>query len=254
MMSGCALQIEGLAIRFGEVQVLRGVSAELTTSSVTAFIGPNGAGKTTLFHAITGDVRPDEGTVTLLGEPITGLPPWRVARRGLGKLFQDVRLFENLSVLDNVLLALQSPSEQSAWASLALAPFYHRQSQSQLEEAVQFLEKVGFKPPFDQPAGLLSYGNKKLAALARLMAGRFQVLLLDEPTAGVEPATVERLASLLQGLRDEGITIGLIEHNFAFVQAVAERTYLLRDGWVQDQGHTRDVLSRDENREILIGL
>lgn len=254
MMNEPILTIENLNKCFGDVAVLRGVSASLLPGTVTAFIGPNGAGKTTLFHAITGDLVPDGGAVMLRGNPITRKAPWKIARMGLGKLFQDVRIFENLTVIENVLLALHDHPGQSAWASLAEAPFRRRLEPGLVREAKSWLEKAGVEPPYDRPAELLSFGNKKLLALARLMAGKFDLLLLDEPTAGLSPIMVSRITELIRQLTDQGITIALIEHNFSFVADVAERAYLLQEGQIHDYGATGEVLAKEENREMLIGL
>lgn len=255
-MNEPVLSIKDVGKCLGNVAVLRGVSASLLPGTVTAFIGPNGAGKTTLFHTITGDLTSDTGVVKLRGHPITKMAPWRIARKGLGKMFQDVRVFENLTVIENMLLVLYDHLDRSAWASLSLTKAYiwWHSKPDLVKKAEACLEKAGVEPPYDRPAGLLSFGNKKLLALARLMAGRFDLLLLDEPTAGVSPVMISRITSMIEQLTSQGITVALIEHNFSFVADVAERTYLLREGRIHDFGPTAEVLGKEENREILIGL
>jgi ABC-type branched-subunit amino acid transport system ATPase component len=254
-MNDPILILENIEKRFGNVAVLRGISASIPRGSVTAFVGPNGAGKTTLFHAISGDLRPDKGAVVLRGKEISGLPPWKAARLGLGKLFQDVRIFENLTLIENVLLALHDHNDRSAVASLLRSPFRAKLAPAQEEQARNWLELTGVEKPFERPAGLLSFGNKKLLALARLLAGGFDLLLLDEPTAGVSPGMVERIKEMVRKMvSEQGKTVMLIEHNFSFVSAVADQVYVLRDGMVHDSGRTDEVLGREENREILIGL
>ncbi len=254
-MNDPILILENIEKHFGNVAVLRGVSAVIPRGSVTAFVGPNGAGKTTLFHAISGDLCPDKGTVVLRGKEISGLAPWKVARLGLGKLFQDVRIFENLSLIENVLLALHDHNGRSAMWSLLRAPFRAKLAAAQEEKSRHWLEAAGVEKPFDRPAGLLSFGNRKLLALARLLAGGFDLLLLDEPTAGVSPSMVDRMETMVRKMvSEEGKTVMLIEHNFSFVSAVADQVYVLRDGTVHDSGKTDDVLGREDNREILIGL
>jgi len=243
------LLVEGLEVSFGDVAVLRGVGAELKAGRVAAFIGPNGAGKTTFFHAVTGDLRPKGGKVWLHGRDITSLPPWKVARAGLGKLFQDVRVFEQLTLIDNVLLALHDHPRQSLFGSL-----FRLRMPELRDEAETWLEKAGVQPPFDRPAGDLSFGNKKLLAMARLLAGGFDVLLLDEPTSGVSPDHIRRMEDLLRELCDQGKAIGLIEHNYNFVRRVAQHAFMLHNGIVHDAGSPEEVLERKENREVLIGL
>jgi ABC-type branched-subunit amino acid transport system ATPase component len=254
-MNDPILVIENVEKHFGNLAVLRGISAAVSEGSITAFVGPNGAGKTTLFHTITGDLRMDSGSVLLRGKSISGKPPWQIARLGLGKLFQDVRIFESLTVMENVLLALHDHSGRSVVASLLRARYHYHANGTRQAEAKQWLEAAGVEPPYDRPAGQLSFGNKKLLALARLLAGKFDLLLLDEPTAGLAQPMIDKLCELLRMLvQERKVTVALIEHNFSFVSAVADTAYLLRSGIVHDQGPTVEVLGRDENREILIGL
>jgi ABC-type branched-subunit amino acid transport system ATPase component len=249
------LALENVEKRFGDMAVLRGISAKVPEGSITAFVGPNGAGKTTLFHTISGDLRPDAGTVIFHGRNIGGQAPWRIARLGLGKLFQDVRVFESLTVLENVLLALHDNPSRSVVTSLLRHPVQRQANGRQQAAAEKWLETAGVERPYDRPAQLLSFGNKKLLAIARLMAGQFDLLLLDEPAAGLAPQMIDRVSALLKMLvRERKITVALIEHNFSVVAKVADCAYVLRAGSVQDHGPTDEVLGRDENREILIGL
>jgi len=254
-MSDPILILEGVEKHFGDVAVLRGISAAVPEGSITAFVGPNGAGKTTLFHTITGDLHIDAGTVLFRGRSIGGWPPWRVARIGLGKLFQDVRIFESLTVLENVLLAIHDHGSRTVLTSLLKTTASRSVAYRQRTEAEQWLDTAGVERPYDRPAGLLSFGNKKLLALARLMAGRFDLLLLDEPAAGLAPHMIHRVGELLKmHVRDRKATIALIEHNLSFVADVASLAYVLRSGKVHDFGPTDEVLGRTENREIMIGL
>jgi ABC-type branched-subunit amino acid transport system ATPase component len=249
------LVLDNIQKGYGETRVLRGISATIQQGSITAFVGPNGAGKTTLFHTITGDLRLDAGAVFFGGQCITGRAPWQIARLGLGKLFQDVRIFENLTVLENVLLAVDDYPTRSVLKSILRAPFSRRADQKQQAEAEKWIETAGIERPYDQSAGLLSFGNKKLLAIARLMAGGFNLLLLDEPTAGLAPPMIYRVGELLKMLvRDHNVTVALIEHNFSFVAQIADWTYLLQAGALVDSGPTGKVLASAENREILIGL
>lgn len=249
------LLIESLEKRFGEVAVLRGVNVEIVTGSITAIVGPNGAGKTTLFHTISGDIQADRGAIVFNGRPLNGAPPWKIARMGLGKLFQDVRVFGNLSILENVLLATHSEREQGLVSSMINGFLLRKPSTAARDRASECMALAGVEAPWDRPARELSFGNQKLLALARLIAGDFQLLLLDEPTAGVAPAMAENMQALLQRIvAEQGKTILLIEHNFSFVQATATQTYLMRAGEIMDVGPTAQVLGKSGNREVLIGL
>jgi ABC-type branched-subunit amino acid transport system ATPase component len=249
------LVLDSLKKRFGDMVALRGISATVSRGTITAFVGPNGAGKTTLFHTISGNLSLDSGKILYRQKLIGGLAPWRIARLGIGKLFQDVRIFESLTVLENVLLAMHDHPGQSAVNSLLRWPAGWKAAAWQCREAETWLDEAGVERPFDRPAGLLSFGNKKLLALARLMAGGFELLLLDEPAAGLGPLMVDRIGELLKMLvRERGRTIALIEHNISFVRELADRTYVLRAGEIFDHGATNEVLGKEENRELLIGL
>jgi len=255
MMAEPLLIIDNVEKRYGDVVALRGISAQVLNGSITAFVGPNGAGKTTLFHTISGDMHLDGGRIIYRDRTINGMAPWRIARLGMGRLYQDVCIFENLSVIENALLALHDHPSQSAIVSLVQWPFSRRIAVSRRESAEAFLIEAGVEPPFDRPANSLSFGNKKLLALARLMAGGFDMLLLDEPTSGLAPQMIGKVADILRNLvKTKGITIALIEHNVSFVEEFADFTYVLNAGKISDEGPSREVLSKEENRELLIGL
>lgn len=252
------LRLDGIRKRFGTLKILDGVSAEIQGKTVTAFIGPNGAGKTTLFHTISGDLIPDAGRVELAGRNITGMPPWRIARLGLGKQFQDVRVFRNLSCEDNLVLALYNSSHHQAirapWSFLPGLGIGSRPLAQLREEARWGLGRVGLAGQAGQMAGALSFGNQKLLAFARLLAGQFTFLLLDEPASGVSAATLERITEIIRRAVAEGVTVALIEHNMHFVAQLADTTYVLKDGAIFDRGPTEDVLRRPANRELCMGM
>lgn len=251
-MNRNALVVEGLRKRFGEVEVLAGVDTRLREGGITAFIGPNGAGKTTLFNAITGELRPDAGRVVFRGTDITGREPWEVARMGIGKVFQDVRVFPSLTVVENVVAALQRRSDLGLRASLLRGD---RQLAEARGKAEELLDKAGVEGRRDGPAGELSWGNQKLLALARLLAGDHRFVLIDEPVAGVAPAMGKRIETIIRELASkDGVTVALIEHDLAFVRALAEDVVVLKEGAVFDQGPASDVLDRPENIELLLGL
>lgn len=251
-MKNPALVIEGLHLRLGGIKVLDGVSASLRAGGITAFIGPNGAGKTTLFHAITGEIKPDEGRVIFDGREITGRDPWEVARLGIGKMFQDVRVFPGLSVRDNVIAALHRQPDRSLRSSLRFGNRHPRETE---RAADKLLDRVGVEGQRDGFASELSWGNQKLLAFARLLAGNYQFVLLDEPVAGVSPALRERIAMLLrEWSTSDGVTVALIEHDMAFVRDLAHDVVVLKEGKVFDQGAASDVLNRDATIELCLGL
>jgi len=174
---------------------------------------------------------------------------------GLGKQFQDVRVFASLTCQENVLLALNDHESQSPVTSLLMARKYSRRLDKSRESARHFLSMVGLDSKACEPAETLSFGNQKLLAFARLLAGNFPVLLLDEPASGVSPATIGKILAILQNaVRREGRTVALIEHNISFVSELADTTYVLKDGTVFDCGPTSEVLVRPQNRELCIGI
>lgn len=235
--------------------MLNGVSSAIPRGALTALIGPNGAGKTTLFHAITGDLVPQRGRIRFNDRQIQGLAPWKIARLGLGKLFQDVRVFGSLTSEENVMLALHEHPMQSALGSFLSAPFRTRLDQPLREEAHHWLRTAGVEPPYDVTASSLSFGNQKLLALARLLAGKFDLLLLDEPTAGVSPQLTAKIAELLKRLvRAQGTTVLLIEHNLSFVADVADQVMVMSDGAIIDAGPTANMLANPAVLELCIGL
>lgn len=254
-MNEDVLVIQNVKKKFGDLVVLNNVNATIKHGSITAFIGPNGAGKTTLFHTIAGDLRADSGKVLLRGRNIGNLPPWKIARYGLGRLFQDVRVFRNLTILENVMLSLHEHPDQSILGSF-IHSFTGKAHRAKVEnEALHFLDQVGIEKPYDRRASELSWGSQKLLALARLFAGDFDVLLLDEPTAGISGPLVDRIRDMLvTATRERKITIALIEHNIGFVSRIAETTYVLREGEIFDHGTTQEVLQRPQTMEICIGL
>jgi ABC-type branched-subunit amino acid transport system ATPase component len=253
VMGQTVLEVTGLHVQLGGVSVLNGVDLALEEGRLTAFVGPNGAGKTTLFHAMSGALKPGSGEVRLRGKQVSGMAPWRLARLGLSRMFQDVRVFEALSAIENVVVALQQRDRRRRRGGAVLASLvsarHHR------DEAMTHLQRVAVAGDLAAPAGALSYGNQKLLALARLLAGDFDILLLDEPTAGVAPAIVERIGAILrQLLTRPHTTVALIEHDYEFVGAVADRVCVLREGRIVDAGDAATVLADARNKELLIGL
>ena len=209
-----SLILNNIGKRFGDFWALRGVRASVPDGKITAFIGPNGAGKTTLLHVIAGTLRPDEGSLRFQGLDIAGLPSYEIARRGIGRQFQDVRVFGGLSVLDNIVVGLIPHAAQDSWG----AWFRTRQVKQSLKQyqeiAMKWIEYVGLQNDWRRHARELSFGQQKLLALARLFARDFRFLLLDEPTAGVSPKMVEQISTLIrEAVSQRGVTVALVEHN-----------------------------------------
>jgi ABC-type branched-subunit amino acid transport system ATPase component len=246
-----SLTIAGLSKRLGGVDVLTNVTAHMVRGGVTAFVGPNGAGKTTLFNTLAGEEVPDKGEIKLEGRRINHLAPWEISRLGLGRLFQDVRVYSNLSVLHNVIVALLRPNDTRVLTSLWATDRCSRLA----PRALELLDKVGVQGRLDRPASELSWGNQKLLAFARLLAGEFHYVLLDEPVGGVSPQIAKRLKEIIRGMaRDDGITVGLIEHDIGFVADLAQSIVLMKEGRVLKQGNANSMLQDPKFAEICFGL
>ena len=249
------LVLEGVGKQFSGFWAVKGVNAVVLPGKITAFVGPNGAGKTTLFHLITGELKPDEGRIFLDGKEITGLEPWKIARMGVGKQFQDVRIFENLTALENVIVALIDEREQNPLWVLANLTKIKDKFRKYQEKAMKYLEEMGLLGKENQLAKNLSFGQQKLLSFARLMAGDFDLLLMDEPTAGVAPAMIEKIIEIIKGLVEkEGKTVAIIEHNMSVVSRLAHWVYFMHEGRIAFTGRTDHVLGHGQVREIYMGL
>ena len=248
------LRVEGVSKSFGELRALHDVSLTAALGKVTALVGPNGAGKTTLFHVISGNLAPDTGKVFLNEMDVTGLPPYKVARQHVGRLFQDVRVFPALSVAENVEVSFLNRSDYTLATTLA---WWRREAREKdrRERALKWLEFVGLADKADEPAGELSYGQQKLLALARIVALRPALLLLDEPTAALSPAMTKKMVELIRQLvAEKKLTIALIEHNMGVVRELADYIYFLHEGTVHTHGTQKEVLENPIVRELYMGL
>ncbi len=241
------LEVHDLHKHFDGVAALSGVSLHVERGEIVGLIGPNGAGKTTLFNCITGALRPDRGSVRLDGEAITGLPPHRVAQRGLARTFQLVRPFAELTALENVLCG-QPHARERLWA-VAL-----RKTPKALEErAWRLLEFLGLAALAHRPAGALSYGQQKLLALATALMGEPKIVLLDEPFAGVNPTMIEHILERLKALNAQGVTFLVIEHNMEALMRLAQRVYALAAGRVIAEGTPQRIQRTPEVLEVYYG-
>ena len=243
-----------IAKSFGNFRALHDVDVTVFPGRITAFVGPNGAGKTTLFHILSGNLRPDRGRIMLDGVDITRFEPWRIARMGMGKLYQDVRIFEGLSVLDNVRAALLTPSDQSLLSVFRVRRFAAGE-RARKDEAMHCLEYVGLAGFAEKRGGELSFGQQKLLAIARLLAHRSRLLLLDEPTAALSPVMTENMIALIRKISaEQNVSVALIEHNMRVVRELASYIYFLHEGTVYCHGTQSCVLENPEVRELYMGL
>jgi branched-chain amino acid transport system ATP-binding protein len=230
------LTVEDLAVEFGGVAALAGVSFRVQSRTITSLIGPNGAGKTTAFNAITGYLRPRRGRVLWDDGPLTGRRPCDIARRGVVRTFQKTSVFPALSVLDNIKVGLHLRGQSGALAILAGRRAVREEEQRLSQAAEGVLAFVGLAHRRNESAGALPYGEQRLVELAVALAARPRLLLLDEPGAGMTGAEKERLIELIRGVREGGVTVLLVEHDMRLVMGISDTVIVLNHGRVIAEG------------------
>jgi branched-chain amino acid transport system ATP-binding protein len=235
------LDVQQVVKRFGGLQAINGVSLQVPAGRLLGVIGPNGAGKTTLLNLITGYLRPNAGQVVFDGEPITGLPPYQVCMRGIARTFQVVQPFHEMTVAENVLVG-------SLFTSGRKLPT--RQVWALAEET---LERVGLHPKAGALAGALTYGEKKKLELARALASRPRLLLLDEVMAGLTRQEIDSMCEILQRIHREGVTVIMVEHLVQVILALCEEVFVLNFGERLFQGAPREVMEHPEVIESYLG-
>ena len=230
-MSAPLLEVRELSRRFGGLLALDRVSFAVQTGEIFGLIGPNGAGKTTLFNLISGVTPPTGGAVLWRGAAITGQAPHRLNHLGLARTFQNLRLFDGLSVLDNLLVALQRHPRSSALAGLLGTAGHQRAERQRLDTAWQLLEELALAAMAERPAGTLAYGDRRRLEMARALATRPQLLLLDEPAAGLNPAEKDQLCQLIGELRQRHqLSVLIIEHHVPLLMRLCDRLAVLDFG------------------------
>ncbi len=251
--AGPLLAVEDVKKAFGGLQAVAGCTFAVQSGSITGLIGPNGAGKSTMFHLIGGLLRPDSGAIRFRGERIDGLPPHQVARRGLIRTFQIPRELEAMTVLENVMLAAGNQAGERLWHTWLRAGRVQEQEEAIRQRAREILRFVDLEAREDEYAGNLSVGQKKLLELARALMAEPTLLLLDEPAAGVAPALVKRIGQLLSQLRQQGLTILLIEHNMDLVMNLCDWVVVMSNGVRLVEGNPATVRHHPEVIEAYLG-
>ncbi len=224
------LKASDLTVSFGGVQAVAGLTFTAHEAEVLSVIGPNGAGKTSAFNCITGFYKPSAGSVVFQGKDITGQRPARIAAAGISRTFQNLRLFGDLTVLDNVRAGMHVRLRQNAFDAVLHTPRYRHSEQHATDEANRWLDFVGLRSDRTAQVRNLPYGEQRLVEIARALAREPKLLLLDEPAAGLNHGEKEALLGLLRRIRDLGITVVLIEHDMGLVMEVSERIVVLSYG------------------------
>jgi ABC-type branched-subunit amino acid transport system ATPase component len=230
-MAEPVLRLEGLTMRFGGLVALHQVTFAIEPQQIFGLIGPNGAGKTTCFNAITGVYRPTAGTIYFCGEPIGHRKRYEITQLGIGRTFQNIRLFPEMTALENVLVGTDAHHQTSVPGALFTRPFRHRREESEGHaRARELLSFVGIADRAEDAARNLPYGYQRRLEIARALATEPTLLCLDEPAAGFNPAEKQQLLTLIQHIRDRGYTVLLIEHDMGLVMNVSDRIAVLDFG------------------------
>ena len=245
-MSSVVLHCDKITQRFSGLVAVSDVTMDIFENEIVGVIGPNGAGKTTLFNDITGIYRPTEGTVTFAGEDITGLAPHKITAKGMTRTFQNIRLFSNMMVLDNVLVGLHSANKASIVESMLRLPRDRREEKASLRRAEEVLELTGLYEYRYHYANSLAYGLQRRLEIARALASHPKLILLDEPAAGMNEQETSDLLVFIRKLKEMGNTIILIEHDMRLVMNLCDRIYVLDHGNLIADGTPDQVRSNPQ--------
>ncbi|GLS85949.1 ABC transporter ATP-binding protein [Cypionkella aquatica] len=253
MAAETVLEAQGLTKRFGGVAAVNGMSLSVGKGEILGLIGPNGAGKTTMFDLLAGSVGVSAGTIRLMGRDITGEPAHKRLAGGMARTFQIPRPFPELTLLENMLIARQAQTGERLWANFTAPRRIAAEEAAAKEKALGLLDLVALRRLADEPARVLSGGQRKLLELARVMMADPKVILLDEPAAGVNPALLEVLIARIQEINASGVTFVLIEHNIDMVSRLCSRIVVMAQGALLFQGRPDEVAREPRVIEAYLG-
>ncbi|RXJ78518.1 high-affinity branched-chain amino acid ABC transporter ATP-binding protein LivG [Arcobacter sp. F155] len=248
------LEVQNVTKKFGGVTAIKDTTFHVNAKEIYGLIGPNGAGKTTMFNVITGNYEPTEGAVKFHGQRIDGIKPYKIVHRGIARTFQNIRLFNSMNVLDNILIGFDYQAEYSYLEAIFRLPRFFKEERRVRKRAFEIMEVLGIAEFADEMATALSYGQQRKVEIARALAASPQLLLLDEPAAGMNPQETHELAELFFKIRDEfDVTILLIEHDMKFVNKLCDRVMVLDYGKTIFEGHIKDAIKDEEVIKAYLG-
>ena len=253
-MSQPLLAVEGLMMRFGGLLAVNNVSLELRPQEIVSLIGPNGAGKTTVFNCLTGFYKPTGGSIKLRDHQLAGMAGQQIARMGIVRTFQHVRLFREMTVIENLLVAQHQHLKSGLFSGLLKTPAFRRSEGEALDYAASWLRRVGLLEMANRQAGNLAYGQQRRLEIARCMVTRPEILMLDEPAAGLNPKETHELDALIAELRSEHkVSVLLIEHDMKLVMGLSDRIYGVNQGTPLANGTPEEVRNNPDVIRAYLG-
>jgi len=247
------LTVDSVSKQFGGLRALHQCSFSIEPNRITCLMGPNGAGKTLVFNVISGFIRPDQGAVRFKGADLLNLSRRQIVASGIARTFQNLRLFDELTAIDNVMVCLKDESGNSALSAM-FRPLYTRAAlRAKTERCAAYLDQVGLGHKLNEPVRNLSFGQQKLLAIARLLATEAELLLLDEPTSGLGQTALQEMVDLVHQLKAAGKTLLVVEHNTRVVEKIADEVLFLHQGQLVARGGTAEITADRRLTEIYFG-